>query len=177
MADEANNNEEKQLLGEVPTSGLDQYEVQELINYIMGLSSTPPAALDKMMTNLYQKIQMSLGYSVASNVQRQARITKFLSMAEKEVFEMSEEDISNMDREALTKLYNSASKALGEMNEFERRFLAQNKEVFNGKLTEQEKIAQQLMALPQDKIEQIMSIIKGETKEETQQAEEILEDL
>lgn len=163
--------------GDVPTSGLDQVAVQELVGYIMGITSEPPKALDKMMTNLYQKLQLGLGYSVASNVQRQTKLVKFISTVEDEIFDA--EQVKDLDKSELQELYKNASKALAEMNEFERRFLAQNKDAFNSHKTEQEQLAQQLMTLSPEKIESIMKIVKGETalEQSTESPEDILGDL
>ena len=145
----------------VPSSGLDQFAVQELVGYIMGITSEPPKALDKMMTNLYQKLQLGLGYSVASNVQRQTKLVKFIATVEDELFDP--EQVATMDKSDMQELYKNATKALAEMNEFERRFLAQNKDAFSSHKTEQEQLAQQLMTLSPEKLDSIMKIVKGET--------------
>jgi hypothetical protein len=141
-------------------SSTTENEVQELVSYIMGSLTEPPKSLEKMMTNLYQKLQTGLGYSIASNVKRQTKLARFIAAAEEELYDP--EQVSLMEREDLEKAYSSASKSLSEMNEFERRFLAQNKESFTAKRTEQEDIAAKLMTLPSDKIESIMKIINGE---------------
>lgn len=153
-----------------PVSGLDQFAVQELVEYIMGSSAEPPKALDKMMTNLYQKLQTGLGYSVASNVQRQAKLVKFISEVESEIFDP--ERVKDMEEDKLVDLYTKATKTLSEMNEFERRFLAQNKDAFSSHKTEQEKIAQKLMTLSPEKLESIMKIIQGESLVESNESVE-----
>ena len=143
-------------------SEITTQDTNELVEFVMGNSVQPPENLDKMMTNLYQKLQMTLGYSMANNVKRQTKLVKFLELAESEIFDLDSETISQMDREELVKLYSQATKTLSDMNEFQRRFLAQNQNMA-GEKTQTEELAQKLMALPPSKLESIKQIISGET--------------
>ena len=143
-------------------SEITTQDTNELVEFVMGNSVQPPENLDKMMTNLYQKLQMTLGYSMANNVKRQTKLVKFLELAETEIFDLDSETISQMDREELVKLYSQATKTLSDMNEFQRRFLAQNQNMA-GEKTQTEELAQKLMALPPSKLESIKQIISGET--------------
>lgn len=144
----------------VPSTGLDRQDVSDLVSFMMGESSTPPAALSRVMTNLYQKMQMSLGYNVAGNTQRMVQLQKFIADAEAELFDPS--SVQTMSKEDLLDAYKSATKTLGEMNELTRRFLAQNKDTFGRPQTAQEQLASKLLTLSPEKLESIMSIVEAE---------------
>lgn len=141
-------------------TGLDKEDVNDLVSYIQGDSTDIPDSLSRIMTNLYQKMQISLGYNIASQTQRMIKLQKFIATAEEELYDPDQ--IPNMDKESLVKTYNSANKALGDMNELTRRFLAQNKDTFKSTPTEQEKLAQKLITLSPEKIEAIMKIINAD---------------
>lgn len=163
MSTVENKSEEQLLTVPVqPSSGLNQTEVQELVAFIMGDESKPPESLDRMMTNLYDKMVMVLGYNVVANCSRQAKLQKFITTAEDTLYDVTR--IPMMEHEELEKAYTSASKTMTDMTELQRRFVAQNKDVLTRTRTEQEKIAQSIMSLPADKIDMILSIIKGESE-------------
>ena len=145
-------------------NNLEVNDAQELVEFVYGDSLQVPQNLDKMMTNLYQKLQMTLGYSMAKNVKRQMKLANFIEKVEDELFDVSDETISSMDPEQLQDLYKQATKTLTEMNEFQRRFLAQNKDTLVGERTQQEELASQLMALSPQKLDSIMKIIRGESE-------------
>jgi len=152
------------------TSELNQNDANELIQFVMGDTLQPPQNLDKLMTNLYQKLQMTLGYSMARNVNRQVKLSKFIESAEDILFDPDNENLQNMDPEVLADLYKQATKSLTDMNEFQRRFLAQNKDTLVGERTQQEEIAAQLMALSPQKLESIMQILRGESELEVSES-------
>ena len=141
-------------------TGLDKEDVNDLVSYIQGDSTDIPDSLSRIMTNLIQKMQVSLGYNIASQTQRMIKLQKFIATAEEELYDPDQ--IPNMDKESLVKTYNSANKALSDMNELTRRFLAQNKDTFKTAPTEQEKLAQKLVTLSPGKIEAIMNIINAD---------------
>lgn len=143
------------------SSGLDKQDVGELLAYVQGDSADVPKALDRLMTNLYQKIVTVSGYSVASEVGRQAKLTKFLAQVEDELFD--ENMLATMSHEDLLDLHKRVADEANRSQESTRKWLQQNRDTFQGKKTEIEVLAQQLSTLPPDKLSTIKKILQGES--------------
>lgn len=159
--------------GHVAT-GMDNAELQEFMDFVLGNSTEPPAVMDKIMVNLITKLSMGLGYNVVSNITRQASLTKFLTEAEERLFDPKE--VADMDRGELEASYKVASKTLDTLFETQRKFIVQNKDLLQTDNSPQEKIVAKLMTLPPDKMESVMRIIEGLDEETAEDVDLDLED-
>ena len=72
------------------------------------------------------------------------------------------EEVKDMDKEELAKMYNQAEKTLNGLQEFQRKFIVQNKDLLKTDSTPQEKMVSKLMTLPPAKLEKIMGVIEAE---------------
>lgn len=140
--------------------GMDSTEVKDFIGYVLGDVAEPPEVMNKIMNNLIQKLSMGLGYNVVNNIGRQAKLSKFLALAEERMFDI--EEVKDMDKEELAKMYNQAEKTLNGLQEFQRKFIVQNKDLLKTDSTPQEKMVSKLMTLPPAKLEKIMGVIEAE---------------
>lgn len=141
--------------------GMDSTELKDFFNYVMGDLAEPPEIMNKMMNNLISKLSMGLGYNVVANIGRQAQLAKFIAVAEEEMFDP--EAVKDMDKEKLLDLYSKAEKTLTGLQEFQRKFIVQNKDLLKTDSTPQEKMVAKLMTLPADKLDSIMKIIDDST--------------
>lgn len=149
---------------EVPTGGMDNVEMENFIKFVNGESLEPPAQLEKMMNNIILKLSMGLGYNVVQGITRQAELTKFIAAAEKRLFDAN--SVQEMEEEEVRELHAQAVRTLGNLQEFQRKFIVQNKDTLKTTSTEQEKLLSKIMALPPDKMEKIMGILEGKEPEE-----------
>lgn len=158
------------------TGGMDTTELKEFIEYVVGDVAEPPAVMNKIMNNLIQKLSMGLGYNVVANIGRQAKLAKFLSVAEEFLFDT--EDLKDMDKKQIAELHKEAGKTLTDLFEVQRKFIVQNKDVLKTDSTPQEKMVSKLMTLPPDKIEKIMAQIDKEMsgEPEPEKTEELTEE-
>lgn len=155
-----------------PAGGMDNTELKDFIDYVMGSATEPPAIMNQIMNNLINKLSMGLGYNVVANIGRQANLSKFLSLAEERMFDPTL--INEMDREDLVKMYAQAEKTLNGLQEFQRKFIVQNKDLLKVDSTPQEKMVSKLMTLPPDKMDAIMKIIDDAMNPTTTEADEEL---
>lgn len=164
--------EENELMDEmgsvaVPRStvgGMDTQDLKEFIEYVVGDVADPPEVMNKIMNNLITKLSMGLGYNVVNNIGRQASLSKFLAVAEQRMFDL--DDVKDMDKDQLSKLYAQAEKTLNGLQEFQRKFIVQNKDILKTDSTPQEKMVSKLMTLPPAKLDKIMNMIDAELNEE-----------
>ena len=142
----------------VPVAGgMNSAEIKDFLDYVMGTVVEPPEVMNKIMNNLIHKLSMGLGYNVVANIGRQAQLAKFLSVAEERMFDV--EEVKDMSREEISKLYGQAEKTLNGLQEFQRKFIVQNKDVLKTDTTPQEQLVSKLMTLPADKVDAIMKTI------------------
>lgn len=142
----------------VPVAGgMNSQEIKDFLDYVMGTVVEPPEVMNKIMNNLIHKLSMGLGYNVVANIGRQAQLAKFLSVAEERMFDV--EEIKDMSREEISKLYGQAEKTLNGLQEFQRKFIVQNKDVLKTDTTPQEQLVSKLMTLPADKVDAVMKTI------------------
>lgn len=166
MADESVDLMEEMGSVGVPTQqisgGMDTSELKEFIDYVMGDSVEPPEIMNKIMNNLISKLSMGLGYNVVNNIGRQAKLAKFLSVAEDKMFDP--EEVKDLDNEIVAKLYAQAERTLTGLQEFQRKFIVQNKDLLKTDSSPQEKMVSKLMTLPPAKLDKIMEMIDSEEK-------------
>ena len=166
---ESNAEEDKVTVG-----GMDNVEMVQFYKFIMGQASTPPEIVTKMMNNLVMKLSMGLGYNVVNNISRQADLSKFLAEAEKRLF--SVEALDTMTTKEIQDAYKEGRATLTGLQEFQRKFIVQNKETLKTDNTPQEKLMNKIMTLSPDKVAKLMETIETMSKPEAPVASEGLDE-
>ena len=144
------------------SGGMTSIELKEFMEYVVGENPEPPEVMNKIMNNLVKKLSMGLGATVVGNMSRQTQISKYLAEAEKRIFDVDE--IKDMPVEEVIKLYAQADKTLNSLQETQRKFIVQNKDLIKKEDSSAEKMVSKIMTLPPDKLERIMGIIDSEIK-------------
>lgn len=99
----------------------------------------------------------------ASKIARKASLTRFISACETRLFDP--EQVQEKDLSEVREDYESAVKTLNTLQEFQRKFIVQNKDTLKTTNTEQEKLLNKIMALPPDKMEKLMDILESKEEE------------
>lgn len=145
----------------IPENLVTDEDAEELLRWMMGLTSSPPKSIQKLMSNLATKLNVAMATLVTMNLSRMKTLSNFLQQSEEYVFDKSK--IASMEDEDIVALYEKANKSLNSTMEFTRKFIVQNKDSLQGGSKEIDEIKELLSTLPVDKIKEISEKIeKGE---------------
>ena len=133
---------------------LTDREYSEFLDFIMGKTATPPDAFKSVMNNFINKLTMTLGMSVVTNISRQRELQDYINSAEKVIF--SKESILQDEPEELLQKYRLAVSELGSNMEMVRKFITQNKDFCIDEDTPAQQLANKIMSLSPDKINKLL---------------------
>lgn len=140
--------------------GMEDFEIQQFNEYLVGAQIEPPEAMAKMMNNIITKLSMGLGYNVVNNINRQTKLSSYISKLEETLYDPA--DISAMSAEEKVARLDQANKTLNNLQEFQRKFIVQNKDAFAKVTSPQEKMMNQIMSMPPEKIEKMIQFMNSE---------------
>ena len=161
-------------LADFESMGMTANDMKAFLRWACGSQSDPPDVVQKMMVNLSSKLSVGLGINIVGNIGRQTRLTQFLEEMEKEIYDPTR--ISEMGEKEKMAAYKEARSTLNALQEFQRKFIVQNKE-FKPESTEQERLMGRIMALPKDKLNAIISILDEGTGTSAQVVESEPQDI
>lgn len=139
----------------------------EFFNWVTGQISDPPDSVKRVVSNITQKINVTMGYLTAMNLSRMNRISNFMAVAEEELF--SSTRVASMSPEELSKMYDRAQKILATSMDFSRKFIFQNKDLDAS--TEVDEIKTLLGSLPPDRLKQLKEFLERGALSEESEAE------
>lgn len=129
-------------------TGNDQ---KSFVRWVMGQAPTPPEVVDKIVTNIKSKISVGLGLGVVANIPRQTRLSDFINSLEADLFDPDK--IIDMTTEEKLELWDKASKTLSQIQETQRKFVAQQGDsLLVNPNSAQGKIQQRIMALTPEQL-------------------------
>lgn len=137
----------------------EEVEFKEFMAYVTGSSSEPPASFEKIMNSIVHKMQVHTSHSIVKSMNRQLNLANFIEKCERVIF--SEDLIDQMAPEDTIERYNLAVRTLGGLQEFQRKFIVQNK-IEPKTDTPQEKILAKLMSASPDKLEKVVELLDNE---------------
>lgn len=144
-------------------TGNDQ---KSFVRWVMGQAPTPPEVVDKIVTNIKSKISVGLGLGVVANIPRQTRLSDFINSLEADLFDPDK--IIDMTTEEKLELWDKASKTLSQIQETQRKFVAQQGDsLLVNPNSAQGKIQQRIMALTPEQLVKLSKALDDVEKPET----------
>lgn len=135
----------------------------ELNEWLLGGRTDLPEKVNKMMNNLILKLSVGLGVQVVASLDRINHLNNYMRKAEEIMFDVTMLD--SMEESEIRRNYKIVASTSSALQEFQRKFIAQNRETLSLDNTPQQKLMDQIMSLPPDKIGLIMEMIRN-TQEE-----------
>lgn len=143
-------------------TGNDQ---KSFVRWVMGQAPTPPEVVDKIVTNIKSKISVGLGLGVVANIPRQTRLSDFINSLEADLFDPNK--IIDMSTEEKLELWDKASKTLSQIQETQRKFVAQQGDsLLANPNSAQGKIQQRIMALTPEQLVKLSKALDDVEKPE-----------
>lgn len=142
----------------VPENLVTEKDAEEFFKWIIGVSKTPPQSIQRIITNIAQKINVAMGYLITLNLSRADHVSKFMKKAEEELFDVNKIYTNDMDENK--ELYELANKALKDNLEWTRKFISQNKEGLEDAGESVDTLKALLLSLPKDKLEWLLEQLK-----------------
>lgn len=153
--------------GEIPEEGIYYYAdappqptlvgdeiTTEFMDWASGKEVELPPQLNKVMNNLLTKLSVGLGLSVVGSITRQENLNAFLVEAERKLF--NKDLVNDMTMEEVDNAYKTARQTVTGLQEFQRKFISQNKETLKISNTPQEKMMNKIMSMSPSKIAVLM---------------------
>jgi len=142
--------------------------LQDLVDWLTGMSSEPPSDVKKMMNNVATKLNVLIAYINIYNLKRMRNMIANMENIEQYMF--SQEKLTSMDSKEMRIVYFEAQKSLIKSLEFSRKFVIQNKEdLKSAESGAEDKLKELLLSMPSGKVEVLEKLVNL-PEEEMQEA-------
>lgn len=142
----------------LPENLVSPEDAEDLLKWMMGMTTEPPATIQKLTVNLAKKLNVAMAYLITMNVSRMKDLSVFMKTAEDYLFD--EQKLANMEDEQIASLYMKSAKVLDSTLEFCRKFIVQNKHDFDESFAEADRVKVLLSTLPADKLKSLADKIE-----------------
>lgn len=161
MADEIPFPDEMDGIDILPDKLITEEDSKELFKWMMGMTSEPPEAVQKIAANMATKINIAMGYVIAMNLKRIDHLSKFMKDTEDYLFD-AQQLIRADNKDDMLKYYQTAGMQMKDALEWTRKYVYQNKKELKEAGKRIDKIQSLLMTLPKDTLESLIdSLEKG----------------
>ena len=138
----------------------------QLLLYLKGEITETPEALSKVMANVLQRLTITLSASVVDSASRKIKLNEFITKAEEKIY--NPELLDMMEPDEIISLYKEASKESARIDELQRKFILQNRDVVKIDDTPQGKLLAKIMSLTPEQSKKLEAKLKEVEEEEIQ---------
>lgn len=147
--------------GDLQGVSVSEQDMNELGDWLSGISDTIPDVVRNMSSNLEQKVNFCMCYMIASNMRRCITQLDFIEEAEKIIYDKN--TLAGKSSDEIMDIYKDTNKTVNQTLEFVRKFLIQNKETLSPKDAKVDQLQNTLMSLSPERIDAIMTAITNGT--------------
>lgn len=144
----------------MPDKLITEEDSKELFKWMMGMTSEPPEAVQKIAANMATKINIAMGYVIAMNLKRIDHLSKFMKETEDYLFDASHMIANEEDKDKMLEYYESAGKQMKSALEWTRKYVYQNKKELKEAGKRVDKLKSLLMSLPHDKLDVLIQVME-----------------
>ena len=132
----------------------------ELTEWLEGKTDKVPEFLRVQSSDMITKLAFSMNFITNASILRAIKLQEFIMKAENELF--TDENLLQLEPEALFALYKEAIKNLKDVQSTINNYKRSNKDLLSTTDLQTDALRDMLLSLPEDKLNQLMELLQDE---------------
>ena len=132
----------------------------ELTEWLEGKTDKIPEFLRVQSSDMITKLAFSMNFITNASILRAIKLQEFIMKAENELF--TDENLLQLEPEALFALYKEAIKNLKDVQSTINNYKRSNKDLLSTTDLQTDALRDMLLSLPEDKLNQLMELLQDE---------------